>query len=302
VSNNFSELLKKDLEAGIRYSGEQYYKTKRLAGENVIVTGAGDSYAAALIFAFLYRGIAIPIDPLSLTKEKLRIFADKKYLMIAISVGGKSIDIIEKGQEYSKIGGRVVSVTGNKDSPLAKLSEEIVLLVYTSTAMGVGFGRQLILLSALSKLAGGPLPEKRTQGVLKIGGNLPRVHVGTKEGFGTALYGALKDMEIFGKESIALEIGQYIHAPIYAYGNKETILYLPSEEDKRITEIKNTLQNTLPQITILPVLDENPWQNAFNQTILLQENLIQEVEEKNIGEPAFLKHPKLVELTKLIYI
>ena len=99
----------------------------------VIITGSGDSYCAALFGGWLMadRGkvSALPAMDASRAVQEL----GRGDTLIGISVSGRTVRVLEAATRALHCGARVIAVTDNLDSPLAKMATA-VWPIYASPA------------------------------------------------------------------------------------------------------------------------------------------------------------------------
>lgn len=205
--------------------------------DEAYVTGAGDSYAAAITIEGKTKGRFKAIDPY----EALDFEVIKKPLVI-VSVSGKPKSNIMLARKFrGKV--RIIVITANKFSPLATYADEIVELPYKPKTILPGTLSFLMSLSALFSLAN--IDEDRGEGEEIFLRN--PFFVGKGENYGIAYFASLKMAEIFGLRTSYERLEQFCHSPIFASKDSEIIIL--SSGDKRESELKSLINYTQTYIT-----------------------------------------------------
>ncbi len=300
--NTLAKTLEEDLQQAIEHNTQQYKTTPILKEDCLAITGTGDSHAAAIALERLHPNNTVLIDPLQLlSKQKRRTLIKNNCTLTTISIGGKTKTLITITRKYRNEKGKTITITGNTNSPLAKTSHETIEIIYNNTAMGIGAGRQLVLITALAKTSNAPKPEPAKTTITKIPINKPATHTGINETTSTALYTTLKTHEVYAKPAVTIELEQLIHAPIYALP-QPIIIYKPTtlQNNKRINTIIKTIRKTQHKLIIIPQT-KTPWQTIYNQTLNTIQNLIKTIIKTKTRKPAYTQHPHIHELTRLIY-
>lgn len=124
--------------------------------EGLYLTGCGDSAfagsAAALAFR-AYAGIAAEgVHALDLARYRVRYLLPHSAV-ICISFSGKVGRTIEAAIQAKRFGHRVIALTGNAESPLAKEADDIITLSVPTLGYSPGTSTYLTLLMALFDLA-----------------------------------------------------------------------------------------------------------------------------------------------------
>ncbi len=154
-----SERIERDIEKGVSLLNETDLDSIEYIGRaktKILFTGAGDSYASAVTSHHIYSGESLYGDPLTLNIEgHVARYVREGYILLAISLGGRTRSIVRLSEKYRSIGGEVYAVTGSRESPLAKASTHVVEVPYIETVYGSGIGRQIVLEAVLAKLLSG---------------------------------------------------------------------------------------------------------------------------------------------------
>ncbi len=270
-----------------------------LAGESkVVATGAGDSYVVALAASALTSARAV--DPLEAISHARRLVREG-YTLLALSVGGRTRSVVEAARYWKSLGGRVVAVTADTRSPLARSGDAVVKLVYGSLAAGIGALRHLVMVAAVASLFGERIarvqaPRTRCPDTMER-----LVYVGIVDSYSSAVFSALKSYEVFCSPSRYEHLEQLVHAPIYSVSQTPIIVYDSMLAPRQLVE---RIIKTLADVgyTVVRVEPAGPgWLNPLGQQYWLLSCLASYVEERGVSRPCYREHPFLDELTRLIY-
>lgn len=313
-----SERIERDVERGVSLLDEIDLGSIEFIGRTkpkILITGAGDSYASAIASHHIYSGESVYGDPLTLSIDgHIARYVEEGYILLAISLGGRTRSVVRLAEKYRGLGGEVYAVTGSRESPLAKVSTHFVEVPYIETVYGSGIGRQIVLEAVLAKLLSGleiGSTNINTEVERLAGEPCPRyvdgeVYVGINESIGTAYFTANKCREFFGCGARSVVFEELLHAEIFAvYGEIYVFRSLLADGDPYIRGRMNEAIETLGSLgyrvaTIAGCRD--PWISALCQKIHVLKCLSREVDARGIERPRFTSHGGLKELTRLIYI
>jgi fructoselysine-6-P-deglycase FrlB-like protein/sugar/nucleoside kinase (ribokinase family) len=148
--------------------------------EHIYLVGCGDSAfagsAAALAFQ-KHAGIhAEAIHALELARYRVR-YLPERSAVVCISYSGKVGRTIEAAIQARRFGQRVIVLTGNPDSPLAKEATDIITLSVPTLGYSPGTSTYLAILAALIDLAvtWGDARARDTSRARTILGNVPNL-------------------------------------------------------------------------------------------------------------------------------
>jgi len=303
----FYEALGSELEAfwSLVGRGVDAGRGSRLAARRPLAaTGAGDSFAAALAWMGVEPRRVRAVDPLDmLASGFLGACIDAGCVVAGLSVGGVTRSVVEAVVRFKMLGGRAIAFTSRRLSPLGLACDEVVVLPYSETVMGVGAARHAVMLAAIASASGGtvkrwdPQPPERGRGLLDYD-----VYLGVGEASASALYASLKTCEVFGECRPWYMLEQFIHAPIYTYKPGTRILFFrQSMRDERVEEILQGLRSAGYIVEEAPAARGDPWSTVIGQTYIVLELLKRSAERLGVVKPAYRSHEKLGELTELIY-
>ncbi|AEM38611.1 sugar isomerase (SIS) [Pyrolobus fumarii 1A] len=282
------EIVEKQIEETIVPEG--------LGEQRLVFIGSGDSFAAALVAE--HAGIGVARDPL----DVLVAGVDGPGDAILLSVGGRSKRVVDAARFLSSRGFRIIAVTGNERSPLARTAHVTVKLVYSDLACGMGAARHVAMLAALSALfnARPRIPEKLVEEPLPF--DPQAVYAGVGVGVASALFMVLKICELLADCATWWHLEQFAHAPVYGTRSNILVVYPdPRCERSTLEEYLSAFREAGFEVTTVPVLND-PWSTAILHATLAISSAAETAFSRGIEEPGYRAHPALSRLTRLIYL
>jgi ribokinase len=150
------QLIETQLETLARPLGELARVLQQAGVANLFLTGCGDSMFAAAASALAFRrhsGIHVEaIEALDLARYRVR-YLPPASAVVCISFSGKVGRTIEAAIQARRFGHRVVALTGDADSPLAREAAHILPLSVPTLGYSPGTSTYLALVLALLQLA-----------------------------------------------------------------------------------------------------------------------------------------------------
>jgi len=262
-------------------------------------TGSGDSFAAALSLQYLTSYRFTPADPLELAT----LNPSRGEQLVAISVKGRTIKVIESAEKLREKGVKVIAVTAYPDSPLAEKSDTVIKLVYPGGELPVGIGNYVAVLTALGTLAGYSLEGVMEAYNLALQAPLPEetkdiVTIGENEGYVNALFTCLKLYEMACKPCRCYRLEQFLHASIYSLTPNTTLIFFGSKASK---EVGKLLEDEGYKVTIVD-FQSNTLGNLIAGAVYATRLADKVSREMGFTEPCYKTRRKLVEeTTKIIY-
>ncbi len=216
-------------------------------------------------------------------------------------MGGRTRAVLEAAEAYKKSGGSVIAVTRKRDSPLASISDHIVTVESKEYVRGSGFSTFISMTAAVASLLGmkrraknySPLPRE-----WRIYGK--PIYVGTGPFEGLALFLALKHYELFGEQARSYSLEQFLHAPVFAVSQAETVVLLGMQDDYH-TNVESILERH--GIRVFNAMMKGDAATAFlAQAFEGTLWLASKVREKDLDEPAYRSRKSMAwELARIIY-
>lgn len=228
-----------------------------LKDQEVIFTGCGDSYSAALIaekFSKVKAG-----DPYELYFEKL------ETPLVIISVSGRTITNLNLAKKAKKEGIKVIAITGSKENELAKISDLVISTEYKERTVLPGtlsFTKSLIaIFSILGKKV--DLNFLKKEWIDKVFEEMSKIKgdsffiISAPSFFPISIYFKAKLIEFAGRKVIIERCEQFLHMDIFSVKEKDALLII-GEEDKRAKEIYDKLKDKLICCEYLKTSDKSP--------------------------------------------
>ena len=186
---------------------------------DVVITGSGSSYHAALLAEHLLR----------LAGRRVEVFPACEYAshppakgstLVAISQSGETGDVLRAVESYS--GADIISITNNARSSLAAMSARTIPLG-CGPEIGVAATKSFMMQSGLLMAAAGrpygggamPDPDAIPRGVIETVSGAPDVYIlGSGIQRVAALEGALKLKELLYAHAEGMYAGEFKHGPL----------------------------------------------------------------------------------------
>jgi ribokinase len=150
------ELMKAQLRTLAGPLSDLARELNRAKVENLYLTGCGDSAFAGAASALAFRkhsGIrAEAVQALELARYRIR-YLPAAGAVVCLSFSGKVGRTIEAAVQARRFGHRVVAITGDKESPLAREADHVVSLSVPTLGYSPGTSTYLALVLALMQLA-----------------------------------------------------------------------------------------------------------------------------------------------------
>ncbi len=269
-----------------------------------LVTGAGDSHAASIFTQLVSRHSFLAVDPYEL---RLKTPSVSEGDLVAISIKGKTREVVKVTEALRGRGWRVISVTADEGSPLARVSNVVIKLVYGGGALPVGIGNFAAVLAALSWLFEGDTqpPEicevKREDHTLLEYGDV--VTVGEGVGVVSAYFTCLKLHEVLCMPCRYYSIEQFLHAILYSLSSSSLVIIFPGKERKKSIQLSKILETAnIPHIYVNPSTTDTHLSLVLSEITWGLSTIMNAVRRKELKEPCFMSRKDLLTLsTPMIY-
>ena len=243
-------------------------KIKNLPGKRIIITGNGDSYIAGACMALLSKTyhhdniVALAVGDATYLEEY-----SENDVLITLSMSGNSKTLVQATKKVKERGGKTISLSHNKKSPLA-IQSDIFLWIPTisnnrMTPHSSDYLTSLLTLALLvSKLTNHQYVdinrielylEENLSTIENIIGSYNSQFTQIKRfiicasdiNYPTALYGASKFWEARGTYAIATQLDEFGHGLHMTVTSEDLIIILPSEifPKERLSRIITGLEN-----------------------------------------------------------
>ncbi|MEM0174430.1 MAG: SIS domain-containing protein [Sulfolobaceae archaeon] len=272
ISRNDKESLIELMREELR---RNYYINVDLKIKEGYVSGAGDSYAAALCIEGKTKGRFRAIDPYEGQEY------DIKKPLIVVSISGRTKSNINLARKF-KSKTEIIVITANENSELAKIADYLILLPIQPKRLP-GISTFLASLSALYSIAGEKIDEESDVPII-----LPKnpFFIGKGENYGVAYYAYLKLAEIYGEYSYFERLEQFFHAPVFISRGSNIVIFGSNDPREEL------------EINFAKVY-KSRCKGAFCNTKWFLESLIKRMEIEKWEKIYFLEDKEILEFSSL---
>ena len=262
------------------------------------VVGAGDSFAAALVIQGVTYGRFKAVDPY----EAQFSYVSLKKPYVIVSVSGRTKENILVAKKIRDRGGKVIAVTANPESELARNSNTVVVIDYQRPKHPLpgtlSFTLSVIALYGLAGVEINSFKEIVNTRPRKLVGLEP-IFIGTLGGYGVAYYSALKFYEIFGSKARFERTEQFCHATMFSVRENDQVIVYPSENDRRAMELVERIKDKFN----VAIYDRcNGETKPLCQILDFQESLAEFIKELGLEKPYYLITKDILNISsELIY-
>lgn len=278
--------------------------------EQCVFTGAGDSFAAALITELASSNRIRCIDPTVICVNPLTV---KDRFLYTISVSGNTKANIAAARVANKVAEKTVAITANAESKLANICDDTVELKFRNsgilTAGSIGFTAcMLTCLSLVRKVNLGDVKKLFNQ-AQKEAGRVKVVSehmhmVGNWFTYPLAMYGSAKMYEVFGIKAQYAMLEQFCHTELFSVKKDDTILILTTsgDDDNKADELSAKLMKDGYNALVFKPEGRNLEERALYYAMLSQMIALQNAKKQNLEECYFVRNEKLRTISSsLIY-
>jgi glucosamine 6-phosphate synthetase-like amidotransferase/phosphosugar isomerase protein len=280
-----------------------------------VITGSGDSYVAALVTKYVSGYNVVCCHPMDIVFDPAIVRNRKVYL---VSISGRTRATICAARVAKKNALRTIAVTTRPDSPLARCSDDIISIRYSSTNIPtsgtIGFtASMLCCLSLVSKVdCLSNLKHIYKESIVaadylsnyKLKRSTSHIFLGNGIFLPAALYGSLKMNEVFGVRSFAYSLDEFCHSPIFSIKNKDRIIIVGS--DTRDLSVSKKITNQLSEINIVTFYVDcrngSMIESLLKSIFFLQLYVVKLAVKNRLKDCYFLRNQRLLSLSsQLIY-
>lgn len=221
--------LEGELQAAPSLLSETLRAKENVLYRESILTGAGDSYAAALCSSYLFPKASIALDPYELIASPE---VARSKTVVFLSVSGRTRSNIAAARRMSRIAKETVAITADENSPLAKTADRTILLPYDYRPRTPGITSFTLMLAASMKFLSPDLRVNFTRAVSN-GQRMSRKLGFAKEGvtfflgnralYAISIYAAAKLYEVFGARAACQKLEEFSHLELFSLGRKDTV-------------------------------------------------------------------------------
>ena len=254
--------------------------------DDCIYVGSGDSYVAGLIVEYMTDHKCRCYSPSDLFSSR---FNDETTYCF-ISVTGKTTANIKVAQRATESGANTVAVTFDKNSKLAQVCKETVLLQITrAQTPTAGFSSFVANVITCLQIAGLVVPQKfdiwHKKGIQLSLQSLDSITLPREESvdllgnnllYAIALYASFQLAEFFGTTAHAHKLEEFCHSPIFGF-RKPNQLWIFGQNEVQISE---KLSKLGLRLSYNELYNQDVFAQVF-ETIFFIQNLILLLAEKN---------------------
>jgi len=273
--------------------------------ERCILTGTGDSFAAAMVTEFASNNKVQCIDPMDICLSP-SIAKDK--LLYAVSISGNTKANIEAVKNASKHAARTIAITANRESKLAKICNKVIELKFKNvgmlTAGSISFTTSMLACLSLVRNVKITNVERLFSSAesdaekIKLNGHV--YVLGNWITYPLVMYGCAKMYEILGMKAQHVMLEQFCHMQLFSVKEGDTILILSN--DNKAKELSAKLVNDGYNALIFEPKGKSLEDNLLYYTFLLQLIVLNNAKRLQLKECYFITNNKLREISSsLIY-
>jgi len=203
--------------------------------EGSVITGAGDSFAAAMVAEYASNNRVRCIDPMNICLNASTV-EDK--LLYALSISGNTRANVEAAKIAERRAAKTIAITANMESKLAKVCDEVIELKFRNsgilTAGSIGFTTSMLTcLLLVSNVRIGDVKKLFESAASDAGKARLGDHVyiiGSGITYPLAMYGCAKMYEVLGIRAQYAMLEQFCHMELFSVKNGDTILILAHDD------------------------------------------------------------------------
>ena len=306
------------METEIEYQREDLKKLElprqQTCTDNCVITGSGDSYVASSIARYVSGYKAICCHPMDIALNPDMVKNRRVYL---VSASGTTRATILAAKVAKKFALRTIAITTRPESPLAKSSDDLILIRYNHasipTSGTIGFTASMLCcvslvctveLSKVKKIYNESFALADSLTNYKIKRSSSHVFLGNGILFPAALYGSLKMNEVFGVPSVAYSLDEFCHSPIFSIKSNDRIIILGN--NVREFSVSKTIINRLDKMEVLTLYIDcrkrSMMDSLLKSIFFLQLYAVKLALKNRLKDCYFLRNERLLALSsKLIY-
>jgi glucosamine--fructose-6-phosphate aminotransferase (isomerizing) len=266
--------------------------------KRMIFTGSGDSYFGPLALQYLLRKeLPFYVE----ARPSLEVAGYSEFteddLIIPISFSGETKRTVEAALSAKEQGAKILSITGNSESSLGRMSDNIVHIVYNSesrsiphtidftttlltiTLLGESFGKETWAQNdRISELVGTALSESLEKVISfskQLAENENFFILGAGPNWGVSIYGAAKLWEACGIMAHAYELEEFAHGPHKLVQPGDPVMILGPQGPSY--EFSRKVTQGLTELNMLPILISDEIDSEVSPALAIQ---IPKVEEE----------------------
>ena len=271
-----------------------------------IFAGAGDSFAAAQLGFFGSGCRNIALDPYVLASNPAVAEGREVYF---VSVSGRTRSNVQAAGKVGRGAKRTTALTAVADSPLAQLTDRVVLLpmAYLPRAPGLlSFSLSAYAVMNISGAEGrcdfGRALGEAVDGEVAFAGKGGTTYfLGNSLAFPVALYAAAKTYEILGAKAHAELLEEFNHLELFSMDRSDAVNSFSCFDPSGLAaRLSGALARR--RTSVIGEWGRSPLEKLFHAIFQVQLSVLGEARERRVPSPRFLSRPgSLAASDRMIY-
>jgi len=261
-----------------------------------ILSGAGDSFAAALCSSYLFPKKSSAMDPYELIASPEMA---RSKTVVFLSVSGRTRSNVAAARRVNKIATETMAVTADENSPLARTAGRTVLLPYDYRPRSPGMASFTLMLAASAKLLSPSLRVNLTHALSY--GRLMSKKLGFAKGGATfflgngalyaiSIYAAAKLYEIFGARAACQRLEEFSHMELFSLRRPDVVNIYEGFDPLRIGKaLDKSLNQKSYDSRLIPTRGSNDFERVLAATFATQFAVLRWARRARITRP-YLSH------------
>ena len=273
--------------------------------ERCVFTGAGDSFAAAMIAEYASNYKVRCIDPMNICLNPSIV---KDRILYALSISGNTRANVEAVKIANKRATRTVAITANRESRLAKVCNEVIELKFRSSGMltagSIGFTTSMLACLSLVRdvridnVKKMFMNAKSDASKVKLNGHA--YILGSWFAYPLAMYGCAKVYEVLGMKAQYAMLEQFCHMELFSVKNSDTVLIL--SHDDKAEDLYAKLVDDGYNVLMFRPKGKTLEENLIYYAMLLQLIVLYNAKRSKLDECYFITNNRLRKISSsLIY-
>ncbi len=273
--------------------------------ERCIITGAGDSFAAAMVAEYASNDRVRCIDPMNICMNPSTV---ENRLLYTLSVSGSTRANLEAVKIAKGRAAKRIAITAKRESKLAKVCDEVIELKFRNSGMltagSIGFtASMLVCLLLVSDVRIGDVKKLFESAKSDAGKARLSDHayiIGSGITYPLAMYGCAKIYEVLGIRAQYAMLEQFCHMELFSVKNGDTILIL--SHDDKAKELCSKLAGDGYNAVAFGPKGKTLTENLLYYSLLLQLLVLYTAKRLKLGECYFITKDRLRKISSsLIY-
>ena len=277
------------------------------AEEGSVFVGAGDSYAAALCAFFMSPRRVQAFDPYSLSQSLDWARGRTVYI---VSASGATKTNVELAKALKGVARRIVAVTCNPSSPLAREADEVVAMPFKPLPKSPGIFSFTLSLLTILRLSGAHAAcdfaraassAKLLAKKVSISRRGTTYIVANNEAYAASVYGAAKIYELLGRRAQAALTEEFSHMQLFSLAASDAVNIATSSNEPKGMRLREALEDNGFSCSLLE-LPGPRIERLFTLVFTLQLAAIEDAAARGLVHPYFLSARRKLRVSdRMIY-